>query len=124
MFILNHANFVVPDVDAAAAFFVDHFGFSLSDMRGNGGFAVLDGAGFHLNLMRARHPDDAVYPENFHIGFLVPDPALVRAKQASLAAASLEPGPAETISRGGRRSLTFYCRAPGGILVEVTGPAE
>lgn len=115
---LNHANLPVADVVALRDFFVQQFEFALLSMRGENGFAVLRGTdGFILNIMRDNKGSG--FPENFHVGFFLDSPQEVRAKHAQLIAAQLDPGPIEELTRGGWKSLTFYCRAPNGILVEV-----
>lgn len=115
---LNHLHICVPDVAAVASFFVHHFGFELRDMRGNHGFAVLtDGHGFVLALMRlpATVPPEQAYPPMFHAGFLVNDETLLEKSHASLLAEGCETSGIEHM-RGSRR---FYCKAPGGLLIEV-----
>ena len=115
---LNHANLPVADVAELRDFFVQQFDFTLLSMRGENGFAVLRGSdGFILNIMRDNKASG--FPENFHVGFFLDTPDDVRAKHAQLLDAKLEPGPIEELSRGGWKSLTFYCRAPNNILVEV-----
>jgi len=120
--ILNHANLPVPDVAALRDFLASHFGFTVLETRGQDAMSVLqDEAGFVLTLMKSRESDGpSGYPGTFHVGFLVHDVESVRAKHAELAAAGHAVGAAEEIRRGGRRSFTFYCPAPGGVLVEVT----
>jgi catechol 2,3-dioxygenase-like lactoylglutathione lyase family enzyme len=61
--------------------------------------------------------DHAVYPEGFHVGFLLDTAEHVDATYARLAAGGLgvEPGP-----RDRRGSYGFYFRALGGILFEVS----
>ncbi|MCX8572963.1 MULTISPECIES: VOC family protein [Hyphomicrobiales] len=116
---LNHANLATSDVAALAGFFADHFGFRLDAIRGRDAFAVLTGSdGFALNLMKPG-TSDGPYPAGFHVGFFVESPELVRVKQAELAAAGFAPGEIQELTRGGTRSTTFYCNAPGGVLVEV-----
>ncbi|CAN7241184.1 VOC family protein [Aminobacter sp. LjRoot7] len=116
---LNHANLTTTDVAALAGFFADHFGFRLDAMRGKDAFAVLTGSdGFALNLMKPAS-DDGPYPSGFHVGFFVDSPEIVRDKQAELASAGFTPGEVQELTRGGIRSTTFYCNAPGGVLVEV-----
>lgn len=115
---LNHANLPVGDVASLRDWFVQHFEFTLLSMRGENGFAVLRGTdGFILNIMRDKH--DVGFPENFHVGFFLDTPDEVRAKHAHLLQAGQQPGDIEQLSRGGWKSLTFYCRAPNNILVEV-----
>ncbi|MEO7358802.1 MAG: VOC family protein, partial [Gemmatimonadaceae bacterium] len=114
----NHANLPVVDVASLRDFFVQQFDFTVLSMRGENAFAVLRGPdGFILNIMRDRN--DVGYPENFHVGFFLDSPDDVRAKHAQMQVAKLAPGPIEELSRGGWKSLTFYCRAPNNILVEV-----
>ena len=106
------------DVAATAAFFVKHFDFALLEIRGTYGLAILNGKnGVVLVLMRRASgidPDEADSPM-FHLGCLTPDEAQVDAKQAAMKADELDVSDVE-LTRGARR---FYCKAPGGILVEV-----
>lgn len=115
---LNHMHLSVTDVAAASAFFVRHFAFTLQETRGNHGLAILSGADrFVLVLMKLpRDADPAeVYPPLFHVGFLSPDETQVRTMHAAMQADALDVSAVE-FQRGGAR---FYCRAPGGLLVEV-----
>ena len=111
---LNHLDLSVPDVAAAAAFFVDAFGFTVVDKRGNGGMTILTGDGpFVLVLSRCAEP---YYPKTFHIGFLQSSADAVMAAYARLTKAGVE---IDEPPREMRGALLFYCRVPGGILVEV-----
>ena len=111
---LNHLDLSVPDVAAAAAFFIDGFDFTLTDTRGNGGMAIMTGAdGFVLVLTRCVEP---CYPKTFHIGFLQPSAQAVMHAYQRLIAAGIAVPNAPAQMRG---SLLFYCHVPGGILVEV-----
>lgn len=115
---LNHLHICVPDVAAASAFFVRHFDFVSKETRGRNGFAVLTGdGGFVLALMRlpAEVAPEHALPPMFHIGFLVRDESLVDKIHASLRGDGHEPSGIE-LMRGARR---FYCKAPGGLLIEV-----
>jgi lactoylglutathione lyase len=115
---LNHLHLSVSDVAAASAFFTCHFNFTELESRGNNGMAIIKGeAGVLLVLMRHSSSIDPsqAYPAMFHIGFLVPDEASIDNKHAELQAAGYEVADVE-MTRGARR---FYCRAPGGILVEI-----
>lgn len=119
MLSLNHLNLPVRDVAGLRAFLVRHFAFEEIATRGRDALVVLRGAdGFALNLMRAA--DDAAYPRNFHVGFYVDTPAEVQAKHDELRDAGASLGDVETLARGGFGSVTFYCEAPGGVLVEVS----
>lgn len=115
---LNHLHLSVTDVAAAASFFTTHFDFTLQETRGNNGMAVIKGeADVLIVLMRHSSKVDAAtaYPDMFHVGFLVGDEGAVDNKHAQLKSGGFDLGDVET-TRGARR---FYCRAPGGILVEV-----
>ena len=111
---LNHLDLSVPDVAAAAAFFADGFGFRIIEERGNHGMAILQGEhAFVLVLTRCAAPQ---YPKTFHIGFLLPSEEAVTQAYEKLRAAGVEvPAPPARM----RGALLFYCRVPGGILVEV-----
>lgn len=118
----NHANFAVADVRAAAAFFARHFGFAiLGEAHDN--FVVMEGeGGFSLNFM-ASGKTEAAYHKNFHIGFFVGSIAEVQLKHTELVDAGHGPGDVQQFIRGGSRTTTFYCQAPGGFLVEVATTA-
>jgi catechol 2,3-dioxygenase-like lactoylglutathione lyase family enzyme len=119
---LNHANLPVTEVAALRDFFVRHFAFTEVATRGRDAMTVLRGAdGFVLNLMRG---STAAYPRNFHVGFFVHAPGDVHAKHAELRAAGVTAGDVEQLARGGFASVTFYCEAPGGVLVEVSSAIE
>lgn len=126
---LNHANLPVADVAALRDFFVHHFGFRVLTARGregsdSPGFVVLAGeGGFILNLMRHVPAEGTGFPPNFHVGFFLDTPDDVRAKHAELAAAGVATGAVEAMTRGGYASVTFYCHAPNGLLVEVGSPS-
>lgn len=119
---LNHANFAVADVPAAAEFFARHFDFrTVGEAHDN--FVVMEGeGGFVLNFMAAGKAE-ATYHKNFHVGFFVDGVAEVRLKHAELVDAGCGPGDVQQFTRGGSRTTTFYCPAPGGFLVEVATTA-
>ncbi|MBS1939252.1 MAG: VOC family protein [Bacteroidetes bacterium] len=117
---LNHVNLPVPDVGAAKAFFERYFAFTCTDVKSGGVIAVLQGeAGFSLVLMQAKpgSTDAEVWPNAFHIGFLVGSTREVESKHAELKAAGIAvPGNPRSM----RGVYGFYFTAPGGILVEVS----
>lgn len=112
---LNHIDLSVPDLRAAADFFVAGFGFATVAVRENDGMAILRGKdGFGLVLT---HDPAPAYPAAFHIGFLQPSAqAVLHAYERISAAGIATQGPPKE-SYG---SLMFYCRVPGGIVVEVS----
>ena len=117
---LNHINLCTDNVADCAAFFERLFGFRIEAIRGQGSFAVLIGTdGFVLNLMKPGKAEPASYPDDFHVGFFVATTDDVYVKQAEIAAAGLPMPEVKVLTRGGRSTVTLYCHAPGGILVEV-----
>jgi catechol 2,3-dioxygenase-like lactoylglutathione lyase family enzyme len=122
---LNHINLAVSDVPEATRFFTEAFDFRVEERRGQGGFAVLVGEGpFVLILMHDKRVDAQTYPALFHVGFLVGSADEVRARHARIAAAGFETPAPEIVNRGGPKTFGFYCKAPGGVLVEVSTPAD
>ena len=118
----NHANFAVADVRAAAEFLTRHFDFAIVG-EAHDNFVVLIGEGGFVRNFMATGKAEASYHKNFHIGFFVGSIAEVRLKHAELVAAAYGPGEVQQFSRGGNRTTTFYCEAPGGFLVEVATTA-
>lgn len=110
---LNHLDLQVLDVPAAVEFFVRHFDFVARTRADSPAIAILDdGHGFTLVLQRS---PDVRYPDGFHLGFIVDDPAEVHARRAALVAAGLTVSPVQTSGRG----TLCYCHGPSGVLVEV-----
>ena len=115
---LNHLDLQTTDVQALAAFFVDHFDLQRRSNDRSPAIAVLgDEAGFTLVIQRDEAP---AYPEYFHIGFIHDGVASVQAHRARLLTAGVNVGELSTDNRGTR----FYIRAPGDLLVEVSTPAR
>ena len=112
---LNHLDLQVADVPTATAFLVDHFDLRALTRPDSPAIAILtDGEGFTLVLQRRREGDR--FPEGFHIGFLVDDPAEVAARRARLAAAGLDVSEVQRNARG----TMCYCRGPSELLVEIS----
>jgi hypothetical protein len=115
---LNHLDLQTTDVQALAAFFVDHFDLTRRTNDRSLAIAILgDEAGFTLVIQRHAAP---VYPEHFHIGFIHDRVEPVRAHRDRLVAAGVGVGELSTDNRGSR----FYLKAPGDLLVEVSTPAR
>ena len=115
---LNHLDLSVPDVAAEAAFLERGFGLRLLQMHGDGEMAILQGDdGFVLVLQRLAGRSVAqAYPEGFHIGFLQPDAAHVHDAHRVVA----EAGARECTPVSEQpRAVLFYCRSPGGLMIEV-----
>lgn len=107
---LNHLNLTVDDAGAAAGFLTTYF--SMREMgRRNANFIFLtDANGMVLALMKGK---DAVYPANFHIGFIQPSRETVDAIHARLLADGFTAEPPSE-----QHAYTFYVKAPGGFTVE------
>ena len=121
---LNHLNLTVGDVPAVCNFFEQCSAFKVTERRGTGKFAVLEGKdGFALILMHGKDETELRYPDLFHIGFLVSDESQVHATWEQMAAAGYEPPKPEILKRGGDKTYGFYHPIPGGVLVEVSAPA-
>ena len=76
-----------------------------------------------IDDLATEHPPHGLgqwIPLHRHVGFFVGKPELVHAKRAELAEAGFAPGEVQDLTRGGFNSTTFYCIAPGGILVEIS----
>jgi catechol 2,3-dioxygenase-like lactoylglutathione lyase family enzyme len=121
----NHVNLTVSDVAGLTRFFKDCFDFKVTETRGNGRFAVLEGSdGFILILMHGKDAVHTTYPPLFHMGFVVHDEQAVISAHQRIKEAGYEPPAAEILQRGGDPTFGFYYRAPGGIVVEVSTPAK
>jgi catechol 2,3-dioxygenase-like lactoylglutathione lyase family enzyme len=121
---LKHLNLTSSDVSSLAAFFERFFAFKRLLERGSGAFAILSNdEDFVLILMKAKKHDPVGYPETFHVGFYLDNPAAVHTKHDELAAAGLSPGEIRGADRNGR-GTHFYCTAPGNVLVEIATPPK
>jgi catechol-2,3-dioxygenase len=118
---LNHTNLTTYDVPALTAFFSSVFNFQVFNERG-GKFAVLrNPEGFVLTLMydKSMTPEQG-YPGLFHVGFLQSTPQAVDRVYDVLRASNYEAPKPGKLQRGGPPAYGFYCKAPGGVLVEVS----
>jgi predicted enzyme related to lactoylglutathione lyase len=68
---LNHINLVTSNVAEATRFFETYFNFNCTDIKGDNIVAVLKGSGdFTLVIMKGKE-SDPIYPNAFHIGFML-----------------------------------------------------
>ncbi len=111
---LNHLDLQVHDVQSTAAFFERHFGFRLQTSRTSPAIAILEGDGPFV-LVLQRRKDETPYPNDFHLGFLVPDVATVERMHAALVAEHADVSAIDVNARG----TMIYCRHDG-FLVEVS----
>jgi len=121
----NHINLTVSDVPRLSDFFHRCFDFKVTESRGDGRLAVLEGSdGFILILMHGKDAVHTSYPPLFHVGFVVPDEPTVSAVYQRIKDAGYEPNAPALLQRGGDPTFGFYHPAPGGIVVEVSTPAQ
>ena len=114
---LNHLNLCVPDVPDVCHFFETYFDFHCLDIKGDA-LAVLEGTnGFTLVISNFKKDVMPLYPDAFHIGFIVETPEQVQAMYERLQQGGVEMSHEPRTMRG---SLIFYCSAPGAILLEVS----
>jgi len=108
----NHISFPSRDVEATAAFFERHLGCSSAAM---GRSRVLKRHDFDIVVEDAStRPVD--WPHNFHIGFELPTAESLRGLFERLQADGVEFATGFLTHERGSR---FFCRVPGGVLVEL-----
>lgn len=118
---LNHINLAVTDVEATAAFFEKHFGFTTRKLLGNV-IAIQDGSdGFVLVLSNLPKSEKMDYPPDFHIGFYRDTKEQVIEILDKL---KTDGYAQEQEAKQIRDRFGFYFYAPGNILTEVTSAAE
>jgi catechol-2,3-dioxygenase len=118
---LNHTNLTTYDVPALKEFFRWVFDFKVLEERGDKLAVLRHSDGFLLTLMYdKRMTPEQGYPGLFHVGFLQPtQDAVDRMHEALSARQYMAPEPGK-LQRGGPPTYGFYCKAPGGVLVEVS----
>jgi catechol 2,3-dioxygenase-like lactoylglutathione lyase family enzyme len=115
---LNHLDLQVSDVQQSVDFFERYFDMEMRSSRTSPALAILsDRQGFMLVLQR-RKSDADVYPEGFHLGFVVDDVESVGRVQARAKEGGLDVTDVITNNRG----VMIYCKAPDGYAVEVSCP--
>ena len=114
---LNHLDLQVSDVQTTAHFFERFFAFKMLTSSTLKSIAVLEGeGGFSLVLQKLKNPQ-AIYPEGFHIGFVLENVERVHALFHELKDQDIEVGDAVIVNN---RGTMFYFKIPGGILTEVS----
>ena len=68
---LNHINLVVADVAKAIDFFETYFNFKCIDVKGENIVAVLKGTDDFTLVIMANKNGSVIYPDAFHIGFML-----------------------------------------------------
>lgn len=68
---LNHINLVVENVAEAANFFETYFSFKCTEIKGDNIVAVLKGSGDFTLVIMKNKKGNPIYPDSFHIGFML-----------------------------------------------------
>lgn len=115
---LNHLNLPVANFAEARALFEDLLGFQFLVQHGDVIAILSDGNGFTLALSNAASfgGDTPRYPQGFHVGFLLDQPAHVDQAYDRVAAAGISP---EHRPRNQHGSYGFYFTALSGIPFEI-----
>lgn len=119
---LNHLDLHVPDVAATRDVLVSVFGLTEVETRGANGLAILrDDAGLELVISQPIEKFGgadtvSVGRNTYHIGFMQPSREAVDVLFERAKSAGCEIWKPPAAIRGG---WTFYCFAPGRILMEV-----
>lgn len=119
---LNHLDLHVPDVAATRDVLVSVFGLTEVETRGKNSLAILrDDAGLELVISRPVErfggaDTIAVGRNTYHIGFMLPSREAVDVLYERAKSAGCEIRQPPAAMRGG---WSFYCFAPGRILIEV-----
>ena len=108
----NHVSFPSRDVNATAAFFVQHLGCTATSF---GTSQILKRQDFDIVIEDASDRD-VQWPQNFHIGFELQSVAGLTALFGNLQKAGVTF--ATDIVKHPRGSR-FFCWIPGGIMVEI-----
>lgn len=114
---LNHLSFPTADVAETAAFFEKYLG---CDVVAVGEHCLLERDGFDIVLEQVAE-DVPVWPENFHFGLELDSLDDVNALYREFLDGGVQ---MESEVFNNARGSRFFCRAPGGLLVEVTTRAD
>lgn len=112
---LNHINLVVSNVADSIKLFETYFNFKCTGIKGDNIIAVLKGAdGFTLVIMASKKEQE-IYPDAFHIGFMLDSQEAVTKTYTALKNDGIDIGqePGKI-----RDSFGFYFNY-GNIMIEV-----
>ena len=115
---LSHLSSPSSDVTATAAFFEAYLGCTASEAAPH--IRILKRPGFDIVVEDASETL-VQWPTNFHMGFELPTVDAVRALCERFRADGVE---IETDVFRHSRGSRFFCRAPGGILIEINTRAD
>lgn len=110
---LNHLSFPSLDVAATATFFEQYLGCTVS-FRSPQAW-ILKRPGFDI-VIESSAKDKVEWPHNFHLGFELPTVEAVRTLWEDFKADGVE---IKTDFFKHERGSRFFCRVPGGVLVEI-----
>jgi catechol 2,3-dioxygenase-like lactoylglutathione lyase family enzyme len=109
---LNHLSFPSTDVAATAGFFERHLGCKAAVF---GNSRLLKRSGFDI-VIENISDGDVVCPRTFHLGFELRSVEDVRELHDRFKAAAVQMETDVVSHPSGSR---FFCRAPGGVMVEI-----
>lgn len=89
---LNHINLVVSNVKEATRFFEQNFDFTSTDVKGDYIVSILKGTDDFTLVVMAPKEGAAIYPDAFHVGFMLQDEAEVNAQYEKLKRNGIEVG--------------------------------
>ncbi|HZZ10411.1 MAG TPA: VOC family protein [Paraburkholderia sp.] len=114
---LNHLSFPTVNVAETAAFFEKYLG---CEIVAAGEHCLLKRNGFDIVLEQVAG-QVPVWPGNFHFGLEVDSLADVHALHDEFLAGGVQ---METGVFNNTRGSRFFCRAPGGVLIEINTRAD
>lgn len=114
---LNHLNLTVDNVAETREFLERYFGLRgmVGDERDENFDVLFDDNNLVLTLMRVSEAAEVHYPSSFHIGFVQESEERVNEINRCLR----DDGYSVKEARRFHGSWTFYCKAPGGFMIEV-----
>ena len=112
---LNHINLVVSNVKEATHFFEQNFDFFISEVKGDYIVSVLKGSDDFTLVIMAPRAGEAIYPDAFHIGFMLKNEHEVLEKYQELKQNGVEAGQEP---RKIRDSFGFYFHYDS-LMIEV-----
>jgi catechol 2,3-dioxygenase-like lactoylglutathione lyase family enzyme len=114
---LNHLSFPTSNVAETAAFFEKYLG---CEVVAAGEHCLLKRNGFDIVLEHVE-AETPVWPKNFHFGLEVDSLDDVHALYEEFRAGGVQ---METEVFNNTRGSRFFCRAPGGVLIEINTRAD
>lgn len=110
---LNHLSFPTANVAETAAFFEKYLG---CEIVAAGQHCLLKRNGFDIVLEQVEDKEAPVWPHNFHFGLEVDTLENVQTLYEEFLEGGVQ---METAVFNNTRGSRFFCRAPGGVLIEI-----